>query len=136
MKTSETKPAAKPETKIAPTSRTYHFADERSLVAAVLRRDPAAWTELVRRYQPTVRGAIRRRLVGRVDEAGAPAAVRSIVPEVYRGLVEDDMARLRACAATAGLVGDQLASWATEVTATWIRRQVVTALTGRSTPRA
>jgi hypothetical protein len=121
---------------IDPTSRTYHFADERSLVAAVLRRDPAAWTELVRRYQPTVRSAIRRRLVGRVDESSAAAAVRTIVPEVYRGLVEDDMARLRACAATAGLVGDQLASWAAEVTSAWVRRSAVTARTGRSTPTA
>jgi hypothetical protein len=120
---------------VDPTSRSYHFADERSLVAGVLRRDPAAWTELVRRYQPSVRDAIRRRLVGRVDEAGAAAAVRAIVPQVYRGLVDDDMARLRACAAAAGLVGDQLAAWAAEVTSAWVRSTVI-ARTGRSMPSA
>jgi hypothetical protein len=102
-------------------SRHFSFADERTLVAAVLRRDGAAWAELVRRYEPPVRLAIGRILVGHVDAAAARADVREVVADVYLGLVEGDLARLRAFDPARGLLGDFLAQWATRVTWAWVR---------------
>jgi hypothetical protein len=104
-----------------PTPRRFIFADERTLLAAVLRREPLAWAELVRRYEPPVRRAIGRILAAHVTDADARDAVREVVADVYLGLVERDLLRLRAIDLRQGLLGDQLARWATRVTWAWVQ---------------
>jgi hypothetical protein len=104
--------------------RRFVFADERTLLAAVLRREPRAWAELVRRYEPPVRRAIARILAAHVTDVDARDAVREVVANVYLGLLEQDLAQLRVmysdAAIGAGLLGDQLGRWATRVTWAWV----------------
>jgi hypothetical protein len=102
--------------------RDFHFADEGTLLTSVLRRDPAAWAELVVRYEPAVRRAIRRTLIqAAIDGESAAPAVRDIVSAVYHGLVEGQMARLRTFDPDAGLLGDWLDGWAESVATAWVR---------------
>jgi hypothetical protein len=102
-------------------ARHFIFADERTLLAAVLRKDARAWAELVRRYEPPVRRAIARVLAAHVTDADARSAVREVVSDVYLGLLERDLCQLRAIDLRQGLLGDQLARWATRVTWAWVR---------------
>ncbi len=69
-------------------------ASDEVLVTSCLERDDQAWTELVRRYRPTVMGAIRKKLAAYCDHYTMREA-EDICQEVFHLLLKNDMRALR-----------------------------------------
>src|SRR5581483_9637372 len=68
--------------------------DESSLVERVLARDERAWHQLVRQFEPTIRTLVS-------DDGGrTPTEVDDILGDLWLRLMEYDMRRLRAFAAS------------------------------------
>jgi len=85
--------------------------DEGTLIELVLARDARAWRELVRRYEPQVRGRVRRAVARAARSLGAPDLVDEIVGDYYLALLEHDMRRLARWAR--GPRTARLATWLT-----------------------
>ena len=64
--------------------------DEAALLRGVLRRDPMAWREFVRRYEPVMRRQIGRVLSCRKD------ITDEVMSDVYLRLLDKNMRKLRA----------------------------------------
>lgn len=76
------------------TAHAERYADERDLVAALIRNDAAAWDEFVERFEPLILGVARRTL----RESGASDAdglARDVVNDVVTELLADDRKALR-----------------------------------------
>jgi excisionase family DNA binding protein len=78
----------------AAVSATTTAADDDGLIVRVLRRDERAWRQLVRRYEPTLRSLLAD------DDEVAPAQVDDVLGDLWLRLMEDDLRRLRAFAAS------------------------------------
>ena len=101
----------------AAVSATTTAADDDDLIVRVLRRDERAWRQLVRRYEPTLRS-----LLGDDDEV-APAQVDDVLGDLWLRLMEDDMRRLRAFAASKSSLAAWLAMQASQVAHAFVTKR-------------
>jgi excisionase family DNA binding protein len=80
--------------KRAPFSAPEHEIDDVSLVDRVIRRENRAWEQLVRRFQPALRALLAES--GHISRA----QIDDVLGDLWLKLLEDDMRRLRAYAAS------------------------------------
>lgn len=74
-----------------------------AILAAVLRREPRAWRDLVRRHDARLREAVQE-IAGSEDPL-PDADVDDVLGDFWLMLLEDDLRRLR------GFTGDDLEGW-------------------------
>jgi hypothetical protein len=97
------------------------WLDERALVAAALGKDPEAFAELIRRYDPVVRYKIWRVLGG--AQLVAPEQLDGVIADFWCALVDDDLSALAAWHADGGeLLAAALAALATQYASDRLRR--------------
>jgi hypothetical protein len=83
--------------------------DDTALVALLLTKNEAAWRELVRRYEPVLRGQVGRTLARAMRQVLDSDAVDDVIGDLYLHVLENDMMKLRVWAR--GQRAGTLAAW-------------------------
>lgn len=69
--------------------------DETDLVAALLRREDAAWREMIRRYDQVLRHEARKSVKGAVRQVLASDWLDDVIADLHLELLENDMRKIR-----------------------------------------
>src|SRR5689334_20367449 len=105
-----------------PVDRTYAERSDEELLRAVLRKNQAAFGELLRRYRGLLFRCITR-ITGRYERVLGSEDVEEIFAEVMMALWQDDLRRLRAYDPARGMkLGSWLGLIASHATYDFLRR--------------